>query len=1581
MPNNNVAILSIMSKFDEKSAKDAAKKANKVYDEELSNLGNINFDEKLLKNFDKAMDLLKGKFKKVNLSSYSNDLLNSIFSDKDIKDKSADIENFIKKINLLKIASSGQDINAFNTFSTKQIDILISRTEKLVKKQEEINEKTREYNREADKIAKPTRTVSTIDKKYGSRDYSETLESLKKSLGTEKEFTKEQNESIDNLAKMVKIYRIMEKSEPQKGTAEAIRYSKDLLSITQKIKEERAKVDSFTNNGATKFIGENGFDSINKVNDYTINKAKEDFVKANLSVLKTQEAKLQSELTTYISDAVQRNLQKVTSEVNSVVDKAEKRVEGLQNKIDTFKSNSNKNGNNQLLENIVDDSQVKSLEEIEDRLLDLQDKYLEVDKNGYAVNDLDTKELKEFIRLYNQYISMLPKDNKFESDLPDTYKSIIDSDDELKKYADNVQKINKEKQKLAETEVKNNTEINTSKYTEDLKEQQQQIEKTAQAEKDLQEIKKVTSDTIINVDTEQALLNITAVKESLESLPSEKNIKISVNNTDHSSVPLLSNEEGKTVNVFRGVKNAWSGLVNDKGIGFFTDKLELAVDYADELAKDGKVIQANLSLHNPLEIEGNGARWDQIDFEGVKQKTDDIVEKAKQLGYDGVIFKNIRDGFTDSESDLSNVIAVFDAMQVKNEQVIGTVKAGTGELTKIESAANSMTDAVVESQEKVQSELKETQVQAEETAQAIKEVSSVSQESNISSGRKDAFPGSSTDTKLEIEGVEKVEKATEEAIQAKKDFATANEGVQSSIDGSKSPLQLEAELMDQIAKSAREAADAKKEFVEANKQVKDSAEGSNSENKKKDKYAKRNKISEDDFLNNSNKYSSIANEKLSNSSYTILGGTVNSDLIDGLVKVSAKVKDVDGTWKTFSARIDANGNMFEQRFRTITKGINNLDAELANLGKDEIKIPETNEQIQKFKELNIAIDDYASVIKRIANGKAFDNDEKDSQKLLKTINEIMGKADGSVTILSSKQLADAQDRLDKIDKTVSDITQKNIQGRLDKLTSYDTKLTGYDSLSKKFDADGWTSPDYIENVEAVRIALNKYREELNRLKKNPNLISNENLTRLNEYEDDLKKAVIQVQNMSAAQKGFTQLSGQKALAKINQLVKQNSNMSKKAKADIQAWYNQIASGNPSASLDIILGKIQEIINTEIEAGRGGKSMWDAIKEKAWYGAASAIGTYFGLNDIFRYGREIADTVIQLDTATTELRKVSDATDQRLVTNFENSAKTAKQLGSTISDVISATADWSRMGYDIDQAEELARVSTLYKNVGDGIDIETANNSLISTLQGFQLDASQAESIIDKFNEVANNYAIDSAGIGEALQRSAASFNAANTDLSKSIALITATNEVIQDPDSVGTLWKTMSARIRGAETELSELNEETDEYTKTTSKLRDLIKSLTGFDIMEDEDTFKDIYDIILGIGKEWNNLTDAEQSSLGEALAGKRNANALYAVLGNLDTLQSAYETAENSAGSAQREQENYQKSIQYSIDQTKAKLEELSNDLLSSDFLKGAIDAGGKLIDILDGIVKSGNAIPAVATAISAALSFKNVGILELY
>ena len=178
------------------------------------------------------------------------------------------------------------------------------------------------------------------------------------------------------------------------------------------------------------------------------------------------------------------------------------------------------------------------------------------------------------------------------------------------------------------------------------------------------------------------------------------------------------------------------------------------------------------------------------------------------------------------------------------------------------------------------------------------------------------------------------------------------------------------------------------------------------------------------------------------------------------------------------------------------------------------------------------------------------------------------------------------------------------------------------------------------------------------------------------------------------------------------------------------------------------------------------------------------------------------------------------------------------------------------------------------------------------------------------------------------------------------------------------MWKTLSARIRGSSTELQELNEEEDQFTKTTSKLRDLVKSLTGFDIMKDKDTFKSIYDIILGIGEEWDNLTDIEQASLAEALAGKRNSNALLATLGNLDTLQGAYKKAEESAGSAAREQENYTRSLQYSIDRTKASLEELAYDVLDSDWLKNGIEGVNSFIVTLDSLVEHLNPLTALLT-----------------
>lgn len=195
------------------------------------------------------------------------------------------------------------------------------------------------------------------------------------------------------------------------------------------------------------------------------------------------------------------------------------------------------------------------------------------------------------------------------------------------------------------------------------------------------------------------------------------------------------------------------------------------------------------------------------------------------------------------------------------------------------------------------------------------------------------------------------------------------------------------------------------------------------------------------------------------------------------------------------------------------------------------------------------------------------------------------------------------------------------------------------------------------------------------------------------------------------------------------------------------------------------------------------------------------------------------------------------------------------------------------------------------------------------------------------------------------------------------------------------MWRTVSARLRGSETELQEMGADTDGLVTSTSKLQALVKGITGFDIMQDKDTYKDIFEIVLGIGEKWQDLDDIDRASLLEALAGKQQSNALAAALDNIDILKKSYEEAMNAEGSARKENEEYSKSIQASIDLAKAKLEELSNDFLKADFLKGLIDAGGKLIDILDVLINKFGVIPTLAAGIGAALSLKNVGRDKMY
>lgn len=392
----------------------------------------------------------------------------------------------------------------------------------------------------------------------------------------------------------------------------------------------------------------------------------------------------------------------------------------------------------------------------------------------------------------------------------------------------------------------------------------------------------------------------------------------------------------------------------------------------------------------------------------------------------------------------------------------------------------------------------------------------------------------------------------------------------------------------------------------------------------------------------------------------------------------------------------------------------------------------------------------------------------------------------------------------------------------------------------------------------------------------------------------------------------------------------------------------------AAAFANISAKVKTAEGTIRSCGENTKTLGDRLK-----GLAEKFGAWLSVSQLImqaiRAIKQMVAAVREVDAAMTELKKVTNETDAVYNQFLNKACSRARQLGATVSDVVNATADFARLGYGIEDASALADTALIYKNIGDGIeDVTEASESIISTMQAFGIEASNAMSIVDKFNEVGNNFAITSAGIGVAMQKSAAAMASANNTIDETIALITAANTIVQNPEVVGTTMKTVSMYLRAAKTEAEEAGESTEGMANSVSELRGEILRLTGqkVDIQIDEDTFKSTYQILKELSEVWDELSDISQANLLEMIGGKRNANVVSALLEDFAVAEEVLHSSMASVGSAVEENEKHLDSINGKIEQFKASFQAFSIAFLESSFIKGVVDFGTGIMDLLTGI-----------------------------
>lgn len=662
-----------------------------------------------------------------------------------------------------------------------------------------------------------------------------------------------------------------------------------------------------------------------------------------------------------------------------------------------------------------------------------------------------------------------------------------------------------------------------------------------------------------------------------------------------------------------------------------------------------------------------------------------------------------------------------------------------------------------------------------------------------------------------------------------------------------------------------------------------------------------------------------------------------------LTDIEGKVRRVTMVWNDFNQQLAITSDK-SSGLGGLAKDVDNLKSkfedaqEVGYLGKDDENLKAFIAQLEK-------IDDM------VDKKDAFDNVEAERKKAIALGDRV------KKTVAKNKRLYTGTTEINAVERQRTDMLMHGVLDDEDvaQVKQYNVAYQELINKHQEFKTAGTLyDPENQKTLQRMAIGVKDLGRALVVAKKDANDLE-DLVNRSGTYRG---KPIGNMQEISAEEAENLESSMRAYLKTLNlgnienvkfdnvhQRLTGSLRLSNKAVADLEMRYNDVTK-----SLYLYQKQERESLTGFPAFMRGFQGKINSILQ---YTAS--------ITSIYRIWGEIRrgiQYIREIDSALTELKKVTDETEKTYDNFLDTAAKTADKVGSTIKEVVSSTADWARLGYSLEDAHQLAESTSILLNVSEFQSIEDATSALTSTLQAFGYTADQSMNVVDVLNEVGNNFAISSDGIATALQDSASSLMAANNSYEEAVALIAAANRVVQDPNSVGAALRTISLRLRGTSAkELEEAGEDSDGAITSKSKLRSKIKGLSGVDILTDTGAYKSTYDILLEISKVWEDMSDINQAALLEILAGKTRSNTAAAILSNTKDLEEAYVQALEAEGSALEENEKYLDSIQGKIDLFTNAVQTMWSNTLDSSVVKGFVDLGTAIIKIVDklGLINS--------------------------
>lgn len=360
----------------------------------------------------------------------------------------------------------------------------------------------------------------------------------------------------------------------------------------------------------------------------------------------------------------------------------------------------------------------------------------------------------------------------------------------------------------------------------------------------------------------------------------------------------------------------------------------------------------------------------------------------------------------------------------------------------------------------------------------------------------------------------------------------------------------------------------------------------------------------------------------------------------------------------------------------------------------------------------------------------------------------------------------------------------------------------------------------------------------------------------------------------------------------------------------------------------------------------------------------------GFNDFLNFQKDLTNVSYTMNLSPDHLQNLGTS-----------AIDMAKDLSMSLDNTMDIYKIYANMNTTASEIQQTAKPTAILSNLSS-VDASTAADQVQGILQQFHMledgsttAADASMHIVDVLDKVSGSVGIDYAKgikiISDAVQASGQVAYDAGMSYEQLAAITAKVSErTREDGSSIGNALKTIITRT----TKVGKMPQYADEVDNATLSNASASLHAIGVDVYNPDGSDRGIITVMSELKDKWDDLTDAQQAKIAFDVAATRQTSKFKSMLDAFTDSMSLAEEATTANGNAEANQEKYMESTAGKLQAIKTQMQDFWVNFYNSGTVNGVLEFVHSLTEGFTSLEKTLGPIPALLTAVFAAMTVKN-------